>query len=381
MTELGLSATGDPRPAVVVFTAHAIDPAGWAERYRLGEVIDQMPYGYDQAAPWMEVRWTQSHREGRLARKVRHALLSRLGFDLIHAWRNRRALDDTDVIWAHTEREHLAVAALQLLRRRDRRTPIVAQSVWLWDEWASWSMSRRWLTRRLLRRHAAEFVLSPANRLAAAATVPDREVVFLPFGSAPVTTTAGDSSKASADSRTGVVVVGSDVHRDWETLAAAAAMLPQIPFRVASRSARVRQVEWPDNVTLAPTASREELAALYAGATAIVVPLRPNLHASGVTTCIESLGSAPLIVTDVGGLRDYLPNEATFVPEGDPRALTLAISAAANGQLTAPSPESIVDRGLTQRDYVLRFVHITRAMLAGESAPVFVSEFAPVPPP
>lgn len=45
-------------------------------------------------------------------------LLSRLGFDLVHAWRDRRALNDADAIWAHTEREHI-------LRRRAAPPPTV----------------------------------------------------------------------------------------------------------------------------------------------------------------------------------------------------------------------------------------------------------------
>ncbi|WP_443798338.1 glycosyltransferase, partial [Burkholderia gladioli] len=55
----------------------------------------------------------------------------------------------------------------------------------------------------------------------------------------------------------------------------------------------------------------------------IVVPLRPNHHASGITVMLEAAAvGKPMIVSDVGGLRDYFPNDcAAYVPAFDASAM------------------------------------------------------------
>lgn len=368
-------------PKIAVLVAYALDPDNWIKRFERGEVLDRMPYGYDAAGEWFDLRWCRSHPESPFVRRTRNAMTARLGFDFLHAWRNRRTLFSADLIWTHTEREHLAVAMLQLLRRPSRRVPTIAQSVWLWDDWQSFGVLRRWLVSILLRTHSVELLLSPLNRQVSESSIPGRRVIFIPFGSAVAA--AGNSAdemptKASTDPGP-VVAVGNDVHRDWETLSRVASRLPDVQFRVASRSARARSVRWPSNVVVREVESTSELQELYRRSSAIVVPLRSNLHASGVTVCIEALElGRPLIVTDVGGTKDYFTDVATLVAEGDIAGLTSAIRTAADGNLDAP-PKGVVSRlGLRQVDYVRRFVLVTRSTLAGTAIPPEVSDFRPV---
>ena len=47
---------------------------------------------------------------------------------------------------------------------------------------------------------------------------------------------------------------------------------------------------------------------LYDWADVIVVPLRPNSHASGITVMLEAAAvGKPMVVTNVGALQDYFP--------------------------------------------------------------------------
>ncbi len=84
-------------------------------------------------------------------RRWRIALAGRFGFDMVHAWRNRRVLFAADVVWTHTEVEHLAVSFLQKLIPRYRHTRMLAQTIWLWDRWPELSRARRQLYTWLLR--------------------------------------------------------------------------------------------------------------------------------------------------------------------------------------------------------------------------------------
>jgi hypothetical protein len=133
---------------------------------------DLTPYGYDLAGDRFDMVWSVAAPEGRLGRALRVRIANALGFDLVHAWRNRTLLFRADVIWTHTEREHLAVALLQRFRRRSRRVPVLAQSVWLWDAWQTWGAPRRALVGWLLRTHPVEAVHSARNRDVSRRAVP-----------------------------------------------------------------------------------------------------------------------------------------------------------------------------------------------------------------
>ena len=57
-------------------------------------------------------------------------------------------------------------------------------------------------------------------------------------------------------------------------------------------------------------ATAEEVRTLHQWADLVVVPLKPNLHASGLTVVFESIScGVPLICTDTGGLRAYFSQD------------------------------------------------------------------------
>ncbi|MDF2508206.1 MAG: hypothetical protein K0Q52_2065 [Microbacterium sp.] len=127
-----------------------------------------------------------------------------------------------------------------------------------------------------------------------------------------------------------IVSVGNDRDRDPAALYAALARVlaarPDTDVVVQTASELVP----PDGVRVVRHMPHAELRDLYATASVVVVPTRPNLHASGMTVALEALSTArPVVVSDTPGMRQYVSEGRTghLVPPGDPEALAGAVLA------------------------------------------------------
>jgi len=365
------------RPRVTVVLRHGLNPASWRSRHERGEVWDRTPYGYDLAEGTFDISWTSDHAEGAVARMWRLSVRRLLGFDLVHAWRNRRAIAEADAIWTHTELEHLAVAFLKMLAPHRYRGLSIAQSVWLWDGWPSIHPLRAALYRRLLRQHTVELVLSRSNHVASSTAAPGRDVRRIPFGTHP-------AMPCTQRAETPVVLAnGNDRHRDWELLAEVARRLPAVTFNVISFSDSVLARDWPSNAHARSALQTEVLGELYGKASVVAIPLHENLHASGCTVAIEAISAGvPIVVSDAGGIDEYTKDaDATLVPVDDVDAFAAAIQAAILARTAATvgaDPTVAERRGLTHRDYISRLSLITLAALAGTPADPRTEQFVSV---
>lgn len=361
---------------VLIVLRRGLDPSVWLRRFARGETWDRTPYGYDRAESEFDLTWTTDAPETLLGGMVRSAVRGLLGFDLVHVWRNRRALEAAEAVWTHTEREHLAVAFLKWRSPKRYRARSIAQSVWLWDNWDRYSGLRRRFYRKLLALHDVELVLSRENRDYSQLQAPGRTVLRIPFGTQGV----GDQDLRAASGDGTILAIGNDRHRDWDLLAAVATAHPELSFVVSSLSREVQSRPWPSNITVSATGSARELARMYARASVAVIPLVHNLHASGCTVAIEAISAGiPLVVSDAGGIDEYVSGSgAHLVPVGDAEAFGAAIlSATGAREAAADGPRVYRERGLTQADYVQRYAMITRDVLSGsaihENAARFVS--------
>ncbi|WP_297083023.1 glycosyltransferase [uncultured Demequina sp.] len=366
---------GEPRVAVIV--RYGLNPDAWRERHAAGEVVDATPYGYDLADGDVSLEWSRDHAEAAPARWMRHGVRRALGFDFVHVWRNRDVIRRADAVWTHTEREHLAVALLSSIRRRRYAALSVAQTVWMWDEWHRYSRARRAVYRRLLHRHAVEVVHSRVNRDISDEAVPGRRVLRVPFGThlAPVSTPPGPRTGAPR-----VLVVGNDRHRDWALLSEVASLVPEAAFTIVTLSPAVQSIDWPSNVTITSMTQADIINRAYAESSIVAVPLLANAHVSGCTVTIEGMSAGlPVVATDTGGNDEYLAGStSTLVPVGDAAAFAAALRTALDSPAETPDPSVAARRGLSQRDYVARFVAITRALLADAPIDPSVETFAPM---
>ncbi len=306
---------------------HGLDPATWAARAAAGAVPDQSPYGYHRAADDdVVVRFSLDHPEGRARSAARRALAHVLGFDIVHAWSNRRAIKKADWVWTHTEREHLAVAALVKARRE--RPRIVAQTLWLPASWAGQPRWRRAIYRRLLAKADVHTFHTEANAaLASSLGWAPTEVVR--FG------ISTDDFPLQAP-RTGVhdpvrvLALGNDRHRDWKTLHAVAERAgSRVTVRIASRQPAASPTVPIPNLDVIPAGSMEEIRALYEWSDVVAVPVLDNLHACGLTVVLEATSCGrPVVATDTAGLREQFDRtEINFVALEDPAQLLQALFA------------------------------------------------------
>jgi glycosyltransferase involved in cell wall biosynthesis len=296
---------------VFVLLGYSFGANSWRRKHALGLIPglnDRLAYGYGRAAgPGWSIEYSHDTDESRLARTWRLALRKLLGFDLIHVWRNRRRLLAADIVWTHTELEHLGVLALfQVLRRRDR-PKLIANCVWLFDRWPHLSRGRRMLYRGLLKHANVVTTLSPENLKVAQRLLPSVRCEWVLFGA--VTNEMKPPQKTAVHRPVRIVSLGSDMHRDWETLLKAFGNVERYEVRIGSSKVNRKLVAGLYNVKVISAVTADEVRGLYEWADFVVVPLKPNLHASGITVVFESVVSAvPLICTDTGGLRAYFSN-------------------------------------------------------------------------
>jgi glycosyltransferase involved in cell wall biosynthesis len=361
------------RTKVFVHLVHGFGARRWSEAWARGEmpgILDKLPYGYYHAADdRYEVQHSEDVNESRLTRFMRLALRRALGFDLLHAWRNRVGLFEADIVWTHTELEHLGVLLLWTLTNPASRPRLIAQSVWLYDRWDEFSAPKRWLYRTLLAKADILTVLSPDNLIRARELFPNTPVEFVRFGidSGAIT----PAVKRARHKPLRVLSLGRDMHRDWDTLIEAIKPCGDWHLRIAATQNVPRLAAQSDRIELIKAATAKEVLDLYAWADIVVLPLRANLHASGITVLAEAaLSGVPVIASDTGGLRSYFSGrEVKYVAVGDFLALRHAIRALADDdnlrfRLACAAQERILSDDLSSKAYAMRHREISDRLLS-----------------
>jgi glycosyltransferase involved in cell wall biosynthesis len=337
--------------------------------YRKGEDIGCL-YGYHHAeSDEFQLSYSQDTPESKPVRLVRRALKTLLGFDLIHTLRNRDEMLRSDVIWTHTEHEWLSAALMLLMNgKRENQPLLIAQSVWLIDKWPSYGLLRRWFYRKLIARADLLTTLARDNA-GLCRDYFDRDATQLFYGLNTRDFPVQTPKQWKPDTPLRIAAIGNDRDRDWETLIKAVGNDPRFAVRLATRRRIPRSLR-SLNVDVAPAAGLKKQRELYDWADVIVVPLRPNTHASGITVMLEAAAvGKPMVVTNVGGLQDYFSaRAAAYVPPFDTDALRNALL----GLMTSPegalqqaqaAATELVSRDHTTQHYAQQHVKITRDLL------------------
>ena len=366
---------------VTVLLPRHLDVAAWAQRHARGEVPDATPYGYHHALQqgcrlsFSRATPTWPGAFGLVDRALRKLL----GFDLRHVWANRALLrpDRADLIWTHTEYEHLGVG---LLRRAGIVTaPIIAQSIWLVDEWRRWSGVRRRFVRWLMGDAEAATFHSPLNMVRARELDLGERQVIVDFGisldSYPIATERPQA--AISDTRPlHVLALGNDRHRDWETLAQALGGRAGVELRIGSSHFPARLAQ--PNIS-AQAMTQAEVVANYGWADCVVVPLHENLHASGLTAVLEATArGVPVVATRAGGLDHYFDDDGiAFCAPHDAADLWRAIDALATqpgrrAAQVAHAQRRLLDRRFSSEGFAMRHVELSRRLVGAGHEPAAV---------
>ncbi|MDE1184321.1 glycosyltransferase [Paraburkholderia sp.] len=340
--------------------------------YRPGDNIGCL-YGYHHAeSDAFDLSYSEDARESKPVKLLRRAMKAALGFDLIHTLRNRDAMLRSDVIWTHTEQEYLSAALMLLMsaRRvpRARQPMLLAQSVWLLDKWPSYGAWRKWLYRKLIARADVLTTLASDN----AALCPpylgrDATHVYYGLNTQDFPVRAPRTWVPNTPLR--IAAIGNDRDRDWETLIKAFGHDARYTVKLATRRRIPASLRAP-NVEIALFSGIRKQHELYDWADVVVVPLRPNSHASGITVMLEAAAvGKPMIVTQVGALDDYFPADtAAYVPPFDPQALRDAanrlVDTPAEGLRQAQAAAArLLSANLTTEHFAAQHVRITQDMM------------------
>jgi glycosyltransferase involved in cell wall biosynthesis len=159
------------------------------------------------------------------------------------------------------------------------------------------------------------------------------------------------------------------MHRDWDTLIEAVRDWSQGEVRIASKTIRRRQ-SWPDNVVIVRPETAQEIIDLYDWADIVVVALKRNLHASGITVIVEAVSfGLPIVCTDTGGLRAYFnEQEIRFVAPRNPQAIRknieeLAADDELRFKLTVRAQRRMLRDELTSYAYAIRHRKLSETLL------------------
>jgi glycosyltransferase involved in cell wall biosynthesis len=360
---------------VFVFLGHGFGARNWTRRWEAGQIggiNERLPYGYFHAGGggWT-IEYSEDTPEVRPVKYLRSAIRLLLGFDLMHAWRNRVAILGADVVWTNTEFEHLAALFLLCWRPPEQRPRIIAESVWLFDRWPRMSAPRRWLYRHLLSHADAMVVLSPENHRVARALFPHIRTEFIPFGINPGAIKPPVVRPPQPPLR--ILSLGNDIHRDWQTLIDAIKSLDDCEVRIGGKRILWRtrgRTRGVPQIVMRRATSAQDVAQLYAWADLVVVPLKPNLHASGITVIAEAVScGVPVVCADTGGLRSYFSGEEIcYVAPGDPAALRAAIVKLGRDPdrrygLVKRAQDRIVNSAMSSRSYAMRHRELSRELL------------------
>jgi glycosyltransferase involved in cell wall biosynthesis len=367
-----LEETSKGRPnRVFVFLGEGFGATRWRKAQSangIPGVNDQLPYGFFRAANEL---WNITYSEDRLEswprRLFRRVLRRLLGFDLLHAWYNREELCNSDVVWTNTEMEYLAALCLWRIRPGRRRPKLIAQSVWLFDRWAQFGIARQLLYRRLIKDAELLTTLSPDNLQVARSLFPEKRCEMVHFGIEPNSLRPVAPRRIHQPIR--ILSLGSDMHRDWNTLIAAASNWDKVEVRIASKAVRRRR-GLPANVTALEAKTARQVYDLYDWADIVVVSLKPNLHVSGITVIAEAVAlGVPVISTDTGGLRAYFhDDELSYVEHSQPLVLRkkieeLAADDAQRFDKVVRAQRRIVRDNLTSDGHAVRYRELSESLM------------------
>jgi glycosyltransferase involved in cell wall biosynthesis len=364
---------------LVVLPRH-LDAQAWAAAFARGEVPDETPYGYHFASRHgCRVSFSQptGYSSG-WARLVGRVLRRLLGFDLRHIWANRALIRSPqfDCIWTHTEYEHLGISLLQKFWRQPK-VPLIAQSIWLIDAWSNYAWLRRVFYRWLMRDVAAATFHSPLNSARASSMQLARRVTLIGFG---IAIDDFYRSKRFAEAATlpstqrpiRILSLGNDRHRDWDTLVRALGNHSGYEIRIGS-SCYPRHLQ-RSNIQVS-NMDQALMLQNYAWADCVVLPLKHNLHASGLTTTLESVAmQVPLVCADTGGLSGYFDASlVNYFTVGDAQGLRCAVErlmaapAQARSAQVQAAQRHLLAQQFTSEGFALRHVQLTQSLLASLS--------------
>jgi glycosyltransferase involved in cell wall biosynthesis len=277
-----------------------------------------------------------------------------------------RELQGADVVVGTTTGTAIALAAWRRARRL--RAPLIGIVAGLLND--PWSRLRHATTLPLLRQmHSMLYGPGEAPGLRALDPRLAARVHVNPFGVDTDFWTPGPAASL------GILAIGNDGHRDWETLVRAA---PAIAAEVRVLTRHTPPAALPSNVRWEPAdwhrriLTDVEVRDAFRSAAAVVVPVQDVPQPSGQSVTLQaSACGRPVVLTrtrglwDPGSLRDG--ENVLLVPPGDPDALAEAVGRVladpAAGERLGAAARASVEATASVQGYAARLLELCKLAL------------------
>ena len=320
-----------------ILEGHDFD--AWRSGHARGERPSALPYGLDHLSPAIEVSHCDAtHADGPVSRLLR-SRDARLPYVL----RYRGALGQVVTSLPLLARCDVCVSIFEhhadvysRLRARAKRTlpPMVLISCYL-SEWLTGNDEG--LRRRAMEiaRGAAAITVFSANQVEIvrdAAGVPVERITVIPYGiDIDFYTPADEANRPAITHGAGspyVAAIGKDDGRDWWTFLEAAALTPEIPYRLATAPRMLEGLHVPDNVHFLGEVGHDAYRQLLRDSALVVVPTHDFAYPTGQSVLLETIACGrPAVVTATNAMRDYLSSATAAYALHDPRDLARVVSA------------------------------------------------------
>lgn len=315
------------------------DFAAWRSGHARGERPSTLPYGMEYLSPAIEV----SHCDATHGDDPVSRLLRSRDARLPYVLRYRGALGQVVTSLPLLARCDVCVSIFEhhadiysRLRARAKRAlpPMVLISCYL-SQWLSGNDDglRRRATE--IARGAAAITVFSANQLdivSGAAGIPVERITVIPYGIdtdfyTPAGATVGSGAAHGAGSPY-VAAVGKDDGRDWQTFLEAAALTPEIPYRLATAPRMLEALHVPGNVHFLGEIGHNAYRQLLRDAALVVVPTHDFAYPTGQSVLLETIACGrPAVVTATDAMRDYLSSATAAYALHNPRDLARVVSA------------------------------------------------------
>lgn len=311
------------RKAFVLLWAE-ISVENWRKSFDEGIRPDRSPYGYHHLEEsGFDVLYSKSIRESYFSMIFRKIISRIFRADLVHALRNIGGMTKSDYIFTHTDRETFSVLLLRTVFPWLIKAKTVCQIIWTPDLLKEQSKFSAKIVGAILRKADLVITLSSQNREWLNQLDSRINARSVKFGVCRESFSAADLPLIRNDSTLRILAIGNDEHRDWKTFCEALSEVSDVRVRVLSRTFKKSVVSYPGDWEITSANSLGEVKDVYAWADLVVVPLKSNMHASGITCVLEAafLG-VPVIAANTGGLTDYFEEgEVMYYETGSAESL------------------------------------------------------------
>lgn len=356
------------RTAFVLLWAE-ISVENWKKSFDEGLRPDRTPYGYHYLEEsGFDVIYSKSFNENPLSRIFRKIVSRIFRADLVHALRNIREMAKADYIFTHTDKETFSVLLLRTVFPWLIKARTVCQIIWTPDVLKQQSKFGARILGAVLRKADLVITLSSQNQDWLNQLDSRINARSVKFGICRDSFLTEELPAIRDDSAVRVLAIGNDEHRDWNTFCAALSEVSDIRVRVLSRTFKKSVASYPDEWEIESANSLGEVKDAYAWADLVVVPLKSNMHASGITCVLEAafLG-VPVIAANTGGLTDYFEDgEVMYYETGSAESLgsqvrRFATDVSARRSYQRAAFERARKETLTSKNYIAQQVSLILA--------------------